>query len=213
MSSQEEKNARSEKDQVATEDMLSPESDAAHSAEQTGNSASENTTVEGGMEDLLDSGEHAADESSSLLRELEQELQESRDKHLRLLAEFDNFKRRNAKERLELRKTAAEDLIVDLLGVLDDFQRAKSALENNPEASKAAEGFLLISGKLRHILDQRELKPMEAKGADFDPERHEAITEIPAPSDEMKGKVVDVIEEGYLLGDKIIRYAKVVVGK
>ena len=157
--------------------------------------------------------EGVADEDISLVRELEEQLQESRDKHLRLLAEFDNFKRRSAKERNELRKTAAEDLIVDLLGVLDDFNRAKAALEAHPERSTEAEGFLLIAGKLRHVLDQRELKAMNSKGQPFDPEQHEAITEIPAPTDELKGCVVDVVEEGYILGDKIIRYAKVVVGK
>ncbi len=158
--------------------------------------------------------EGPVDEEMSLIRELEEQLQEARDKHLRLLAEFDNFKRRNAKERIELRKTAAEDLIVELLGVMDDFQRAKSALDANPGAvTKETEGFLLIAGKLRHVLDQRDLKAMKAKGMDFDPEQHEAITEVPAPDPSLKGKVVDVIEEGYLLGEKIIRYAKVVVGK
>ncbi|MBI1192492.1 MAG: nucleotide exchange factor GrpE [Bacteroidetes bacterium] len=157
--------------------------------------------------------EGVMDEETTLVHELEAQLQESRDKHLRLLAEFDNFKRRSAKERNELRKTAAEDLIVDLLGVLDDFNRAKSALEAHPERSKEAEGFLLIAGKLRHVLDQRELKAMNSKGQPFDPEQHEAITEVPAPSEELKGCVVDVVEEGYILGDKIIRYAKVVVGK
>ena len=157
--------------------------------------------------------EGVLEEELTLVAELEQQLQESRDKHLRLLAEFDNFKRRNAKERLELRKTAAEDIIVDLLGVLDDFNRAKTAMESKPEALKESEGFLLIAGKLRHILDQRELKAMSSLGTEFDPERHEAITEIPAPTDDLKGKVVDVVEEGYILGEKIIRYAKVVVGK
>ncbi len=157
--------------------------------------------------------EGVPEEEISLVHELEQQLQESRDKHLRLLAEFDNYKRRNAKERIELRKTAAEDLIVDLLGVLDDFHRAKTVLEANPGAMKESEGFLLIAGKLRHVLEQRELKAMESLGTDFDPERHEAITDIPAPTEAQKGKVLDVVEEGYMLGEKIIRYAKVVVGK
>jgi molecular chaperone GrpE len=152
-------------------------------------------------------------EDFSLVHELEQQLQESRDKYLRLLAEFDNYKRRSAKERIEMRKTAAEDLITDLLDVLDDFQRAKSALDGRPEAAKEAEGFLLIAGKFKHILDQRELKAMVSLGTPFDPERHEAITEIPAPDETGRGMVLDVVEEGYLLGEKIIRYAKVVVGK
>jgi molecular chaperone GrpE len=152
-------------------------------------------------------------EDFSLVHELEHQLQESRDKYLRLLAEFDNYKRRSAKERIEMRKTAAEDLITDLLDVLDDFQRAKTALDSRPEAAKEAEGFLLIAGKLKHILEQRELKAMVSLGTPFDPERHEAITEIPAPDESGRGKVLDVVEEGYLLGDKIIRYAKVVVGK
>jgi len=201
--------------EASNTDQVDPET-AANAAEAAGhdNAGTEATQNGRPTDDLPSPGiEGVADEDISLVRELEAQLQESRDKHLRLLAEFDNFKRRSAKERNELRKTAAEDLIVDLLGVLDDFNRAKTALEAHPERSTEAEGFLLIAGKLRHVLEQRELKAMNSKGQPFDPEQHEAITEVPAPSEELKGRVVDVVEEGYLLGDKFIRYAKVVVGK
>jgi molecular chaperone GrpE len=132
---------------------------------------------------------------------------------LRLLAEFENFRRRTAKESIQVRQTAARDLIADLLPVLDDFDRAASILAENPEQGVDTDGFHLIAEKFRGILKRRELTPMACKGQAFDPEEHEAITEVPAPDPELKGKVIDVIEEGYRLGDTIIRHAKVVVGK
>lgn len=150
-------------------------------------------------------------EPAQRMEELELENTSLRDKQLRLLAEFENFKKRSARERIELRKTAAEDVMVDLLAVLDDFERASSSL--GEEKMMDAEGFHLIANKFRGILEQKGLQAMGAKGEDFDPDRHEAITEIPAPDKKQKGKVVEVIEEGYLLGEKIIRYARVVVGK
>lgn len=144
---------------------------------------------------------------------LETELTAAKDKQLRLLAEFENYKRRTAKERIELRKTAAEEVMVDLLSVLDDFDRALAAIGDKPEATIDRDGFQLIANKFRSTLEQKGLSAMDSANKDFDPEWHEAITEIPAPTEEMKGKVVDVIEKGYVLGEKIIRYAKVVVGK
>jgi len=137
---------------------------------------------------------------------LKQETGELKDKYLRLFAEFDNYKKRTSKERMELFKTAGKDIIVQLLPVLDDFERAI----NNETVS---DGFELIYKKLKQNLEAKGLKKMDCKEQAFDVELHEAITEIPAPTDELKGKVVDVIEDGYTLNDKIIRYAKVVVGK
>ncbi len=146
------------------------------------------------------------------IEKLENELAETKDKYLRLVAEFDNFRKRTARERLELVQTAGKDLIGELLEVLDDADRAQKQLEQAGESSNA-EGMQLILGKLRNILQARGLKAMESIGTDFDPDKHEAITEIPAPRPNLSGKVVDEVMKGYTLNDKIIRFAKVVVGK
>ncbi len=142
---------------------------------------------------------------------LKQELGELKDKYVRIFAEFDNYKKRTAKEKIELTKTAGKDVILTLLPIIDDFERAFKA--SGDEDSAKEEGFGLIYQKLLNSLQQRGLKKMEAIGEVFDTEYHEALTEIPAPSDDQKGKIIDVIENGYYMNDKIIRYAKVVVGK
>jgi len=145
------------------------------------------------------------------LETLQSELEESKDKYLRLFAEFDNFKKRSVKERFELMKTAAQETLTALLPVLDDFDRAKKSADNGNETF--SEGVALVYQKLYSILEHKGLKSMESTGVDFDPEWHEAITDIPAPTEDMKGKVIDTVEKGYVLNDKIIRYAKVVVAK
>ena len=142
---------------------------------------------------------------------LKSELEESKDKYLRLYAEFENFRKRTIRERLELMKSAAEDTMLALLPVLDDFDRAKKSAETGVE--QFSEGVQLVYQKLFSILEQKCLKSMESTGEDFDPDWHEAVTDIPAPSEEMKGKNFDTIEKGYVLNDKIIRHAKVVVAK
>ncbi|MDX1686145.1 MAG: nucleotide exchange factor GrpE [Saprospiraceae bacterium] len=144
---------------------------------------------------------------------LQQELSDVRDKYLRLLAEFDNFKKRTAKERLESSRFASQDTMAALLPVLDDFDRAKQSAEDESTAESFSEGVNLVYHKLKKILESKGLEAFEPTGEDFDPELHEAVTEVPAPSKKMKGKIVDTIEKGYRLNDKIIRYAKVVVGK
>ncbi|WP_419800480.1 nucleotide exchange factor GrpE [Mucilaginibacter sp.] len=141
-----------------------------------------------------------------------EELALANDKFLRLYAEFDNYKRRTSKERVELLQTAGKDVIVSLLPVLDDFERASRAIENAKDVSAVKEGVSLVHNKLKNLLSQKGLKEMLSKGQPFDADIHEAVTNIPAPSDDLKGKVVDVLEEGYLLNDKVIRFAKVVVG-
>lgn len=141
----------------------------------------------------------------------EEELSEMKDKYLRLYSEFDNFRRRTSKERLDLIKTANEDMMAALLPVMDDLERAKMAMENATDVNAMKEGLELVFGKLTNVLQQKGLKPMEAKGQPFDADIHEAITQTPA-GDEMKGKVVDEIEKGYYLNDKVIRFAKVVIG-
>lgn len=147
------------------------------------------------------------------LARLEDELKEQKDKYLRLMAEFDNFRRRTAKERIELSQTAGKDVIVSLLEVLDDCDRAEKQLQSQEPVSADKEGILLVFNKLRSILQAKGLKPMESIHTDFDVEKHEAITEIPAPTADLKGKVIDEVVKGYYLNDKLIRFAKVVVGK
>jgi molecular chaperone GrpE len=147
------------------------------------------------------------------LDQLRQELQEQKDKYLRLMAEFDNFRRRTAKERLELIQTAGKEVIASMLEVLDDCDRAEKQLQANADAEQVKTGVQLVFNKLRSNLQAKGLKVMETKGTDFDADMHEAITEIPSPTPELAGKVVDEVEKGYYLNDKIIRFAKVVVGK
>ena len=146
------------------------------------------------------------------LQEMGEKLDELNDKYLRLFSEFDNFRKRTQKEKLELYKTASEDVMVALLPVLDDFERALKVSEENETDATHMEGIELIYNKFRKTLEQKGLECMESQGKEFDTDYHEAITNIPAPSDDMKGKVVDVIEKGYKLNDKVIRFAKVVVG-
>lgn len=168
-------------------------------------------------DDSLAGTTHLNDEMTSeeddKIQQLENQLKESNDKYLRLVAEFDNFRKRNAKERIELIKSAGEDIIRSLLDVVDDSERATKQLETSEDLPLIKEGISLVFNKLKSTLQNKGLKAMESKGADFDTELHEAITEIPAPSEELKGKVIDEVQKGYYLNDKIIRHAKVIVGK
>ncbi len=149
----------------------------------------------------------------SEVEKLKTELAEAKDKYLRKVAEFDNFKRRSAKERIELIQTAGKEVIAGMLDVLDDCDRAQKQLETSDDTIELKEGVMLVFTKLRNTLQARGLKAMETLHQEFNPDLHEAVTEIPAPSDQMKGKVVDELVKGYYLNDKIIRHAKVVVGK
>jgi len=149
----------------------------------------------------------------SEVEKLKAELDEQKDKFVRKVAEFENFKRRNARERMELIQTAGREVITDLLDVLDDCDRAQKQIESSEENKEIKEGVLLVFNKLRNTLFSRGLKPMETIHQPFNPDLHEAITEIPAPTDGLKGKIIDEIVKGYYLNDKIIRHAKVVVGK
>ncbi|MFW5760901.1 MAG: nucleotide exchange factor GrpE [Cyclobacteriaceae bacterium] len=150
---------------------------------------------------------------NTAVKQLEEQLSESKDKYLRLYSEYENFRRRTSKERLELIKTANEDLMSALLPVVDDFERALKLLPAEGETTQVKEGFQLIQNKLMKTLENKGLSLMDVEqGSDFNPEYHEAISQIPAPEDKLKGKVVDVVEKGYYLGEKVIRFAKVVIG-
>ena len=151
----------------------------------------------------------ATDEELDRLRE---ELQEQKDKYLRLFAEFDNFRKRSARENLELRQTAGKEVIISLLEVLDDCDRAEKQLWSADTIGQVREGVQLVFSKLRATLLSRGLKAMDSIETEFDVEKHEAITEIPVPDPSLKGKVIDEIQKGYYLNDKLIRHAKVVVG-
>jgi molecular chaperone GrpE len=153
-----------------------------------------------------------AENAPSPVDVLKEELSAANDKYLRLYAEFDNFRRRTTKEREEARKMEGKDLMVALLPVLDDFERALRAMETATDVVPIKEGVTLVQNKLKNILTQKGLKEMESIGTPFDPELQEAITNIPAPNEEMKGKVIDEMEKGYFLNDKVVRFAKVIVG-
>ena len=144
----------------------------------------------------------------------EELIQAGNDKFLRLFAEFENYKKRTTKERIELFKTAGQEVMTSLLPVVDDFERALSHIEENKETEELRKGVLLISQKFYNTLELKGLSKVETNAGDiFDAEIHEAITQIPAPSKDLKGKVIDCVEKGYKLGDKIIRYPKVVIGQ
>jgi molecular chaperone GrpE len=144
----------------------------------------------------------------------EELLQAEKDKFLRLFAEFENYKKRTSRERIELFKTAGQELMTSLLPIIDDFERALAHIEEDKEAEELRKGVLLIYQKFYNTLEQKGLSKIETRQGDtFDAEIHEAITQIPAPSEDLKGKVIDCVEKGYKLGDKIIRYPKVVIGQ
>ncbi|MDQ7917080.1 nucleotide exchange factor GrpE [Mesonia sp. MT50] len=163
--------------------------------------------------DNNDASAEAEQEELSEAEQLKQEVEKEKDKFLRLFAEFENYKRRTSKERLELFKTASQEVMQSMLPVLDDFDRALNEIRKTEDKSLLT-GVELISNKLRETLKSKGLAEMTVKSGDkFDADLHEAITQIPAPDKKLKGKIVDVVEKGYTLGDKIIRYPKVVTGK
>ncbi|MEM7161425.1 MAG: nucleotide exchange factor GrpE [Bacteroidota bacterium] len=160
-----------------------------------------------------DEGDNQEEVKSDESNEWEMKFNEMNDKYLRLYSEFENFRKRNAKERIDLIATASGGVIKNLLPVIDDFDRAIKANDESEDTVALKEGFSLIRQKMMNILTQEGLKPMESINSVFDTDLHEAITQIPAPSDDLKGKVVDVVEKGYYLNEKVLRFAKVVIGQ
>lgn len=145
---------------------------------------------------------------------LQAEVKQEREKFLRLFAEFENYKKRTSRERIELFKTANEEVMVALLPIIDDFERALTHIEDDKEAEELRKGVVLIYQKMLTTLEQKGLTAIKIdKGDDFNADNHEAITQIPAPTDDLKGKIIDVVEKGYKLGEKIIRFPKVVIGQ
>lgn len=163
-------------------------------------------------DDEMDTNQAAPLEEVSVEEQMKEELAKEKDKFLRLFAEFENYKRRTAKERMDLFKTANQDVMVSLLPVLDDFDRAYSELSKTQE-KELLKGVELISNKLRTTLVNKGLEEIEVNVGDvFNADEHEAITQIAAPNDALKGKIIDVIDKGYKLGEKVIRFPKVIIG-
>lgn len=170
-------------------------------------------TIDQAIDEVETNEAEVKEEELSETEKLKQEVEKEKDKFLRLFAEFENYKRRTSKERVELFKTAGQEVMTSMLPVLDDFDRALKEIEKS-EDENLFKGVELISNKLRETLKSKGLEPMAVKAGDkFDADLHEAITQIPAPDKKLKGKIVDVVEKGYTLGEKIIRYPKVVTGK
>jgi len=158
--------------------------------------------------------ETVEEETLTVEEQLQEDLAKEKDKFMRLFAEFENYKKRTTKERIELFKTASQDVIVSVLPVLDDFERALMHIEDDKEAEELRKGVLLIYNKLITTLEQKGLSKIDIKQGDaFNADNHEAVTQIPAPSEDLKGKIIDVVERGYKLGDKVIRFPKVVIGQ
>ncbi|MCD6366719.1 MAG: nucleotide exchange factor GrpE [Bacteroidales bacterium] len=151
--------------------------------------------------------------SQEKLEQLQQEAGELKDKYLRLSAEFDNYRKRTLNEKIDLIKNASEKILLELLPVIDDFDRAIQANEKITDIDTVKEGEQLIYGKFKDLIKKQGVEEIEAIGQELNTDYHEALTKIPAPSEEMKGKIVDVVEKGYLLNDKVLRFAKVVIGE
>ena len=182
------------------DDVVNPELDAQDSVTSSNENQIEDT------ETALPIAEEEAETEAGDPVQLEKE------KYLRLYSEFENFRRRTNKERLDWMQTASKDLMVELLPVVDDMERAMKSMQQAGDV-KSVEGMELVFKKLYTTLEKKGLKPMQAQGESFDPEIHEAVTQFEAPTEDMKGKVIDELEKGYFLNDKVIRFAKVVVGK
>jgi len=182
---------------------IGPEKDIKAESQEKQNVKAEATSVESECEDEL----------VTKLGKAEQESREWYDKYLRLSAEFDNYRKRTLKEKVDNLRYANEDLLKDLLPIIDDFERGIDNIEKASDIEALRTGVMLIYNKFREFIKQNGLKEIEAREMPFNLDLHEAITAVPAPSIEMKGKVIDVIEKGYMLNDKVIRYAKVVLGE
>lgn len=187
-------------------------------AEEIKNTQSEEKPAEENTESQADEHEHKKtkhkkDKNEVLIQELGEKLLELNDKHLRLQAEFDNFRKRTLKEKAELIKSGGESVLINILPVVDDFERALVSLKDVSDEDAGKKGTQLIYNKFSEFLKQNNIKEIDAVNQDFNVDLHEAITKIPAPDESLKGKVVDVLQKGYLLNEKVIRFAKVVIGE
>ncbi|TCL10380.1 molecular chaperone GrpE [Roseivirga ehrenbergii] len=188
------KNKAQENEEVVKDNLTAEETEA-------------NEAAEAQNEEIEEPVELTAEEKLTI------EVAEAKDKYLRLYSEFENFRRRNAKERIDLIKTASQDLMADLIPTIDDFERAQQANQKQEDVEVVKEGFDLIHKKLLKTLEAKGLKLMNTeKGTAFDADLHEAVTQFPVEEEELKGKIIDTVEKGYFLGEKVVRFAKVVIG-
>lgn len=173
----------------------------------------EEETKEQAADNKKEAEKTAEKEPKSESEQLKEQLMKLNDKYIRLSAEFDNYRKRTLKERMELLKNAGEDVLSNILPVVDNFERAIKTMESSSDIDAVKEGVQMIYKNFKDFLSQRGVQEIEAKEKDFDTDLHEAVSKIPAPDKKMRGKILDVIEKGYKLNDKVIRYAKVVVGE
>jgi len=207
------------KEKINTEKDIKEEINIEESTDKTSNSAEQKSEKDIDSKSKKNSKKKAKKKKKNIEQELETELIEAKeklaeinDKYLRLYSEFDNFRKRTIKEKSDIYKTAGEDVIISIISIVDDFERALKATEATEENKAHREGLELIYNRFINILNQKNVKEIECIGQEFDTDLHEALTKIPAPTEEMKGKVIDAIEKGYTMNDKVIRFAKVVVG-
>ena len=170
------------------------------------NEASQETASE-------NSAENACEDVEKRVKELEEQVEKEKKEYLFLMAEFDNFRKRTLKEKSEIIKNAGENVLKGLLPIMDDFERGIKAAENSPEGESVKEGVKLIYNKLQKFLNQNGVKEIDPADDVFDTEKHEAISAVPVPDEEKKGKILDTVEKGYTINDKVLRHAKVVVGQ
>lgn len=207
MAEKENKTANNDQSGESQEELMDKQPDAAEKTNEAGK-----TREEMDEEELAEQNAEKETEED-VMEKMAGKLADLTDKHLRLQAEFDNFRRRTLKEKTELIKAGGESVLVNILPVIDDFERALNLLENVPDTDPGKQGTKLIYAKFLEFLKQNNVKEIAALHQNFDVEHHEAVTKIPAPKKDLKGKVVDVIQKGYLLNDKVIRFAKVVIGE
>lgn len=195
-------------EQSAKEDMINTEKNSS-----TENMSDSDTNSAINAEDDATQQTTEAQAATNKEEELQSQIKDLQDKYIRMMAEFDNFRKRSLKERMELMKSAGEDILVNVLPIMDDFERGLQVMETSTDVEAVKLGVQLIYNKFRDFLTQRGVKEIESLKMDFNVDQHEAITKIPAPEEELKGKIVDVVQKGYCLNDKVIRYAKVVIGE
>lgn len=193
---------KNEKDAIQEEEAVTQEQEEQASSESAENQESTNE----------ENHEFGEAESENPLDQLQRQLEEEKNKYLRLYAEFENFRRRNAKERIELIGSASSELMTELLPLLDDFERAIDSNQKSEDLEAVKQGFELLHQKMTRVLSAKGLKAIESKGETFDAEVHEAIAQVPVDDKKQKGQIIDVVEKGYSLNDKVIRHPKVVVG-
>jgi molecular chaperone GrpE len=201
------------KTQIKKLDTMTEDKAKVNEENETQDQATAHDEAESAKKESKKDKAHKKSKVEEQLEKAENEVLELKDKHIRLQAEFDNYRKRTMKERMELLKTASESVLINILPVIDDFDRAIQTLESVQEENHVKEGVSLIFNKFQEFLKQNGVKEIEAKGKDFDTDLHEAITTFPAPTEDLKGKIIDVVQKGYYLNDKVIRHSKVVIGE